>query len=524
MDNIQLNKVKISVTELDSFILKSRKDLQKAKINKNKFLRKQAKLAKREEKEKKTEKIKPVTSFLKAGAQKITSKVMPIFDTAMNFFGTLLLGFLVNQLPKIIENVSNFIDQVKPALDIAGKIFGVIGTGFGFIFDQLFPTYAKSKVDLNPIENELKTLDKDLNVGISELDLGYDEVDEVTTRNADDPNVMSDGSVIRVGDTVGGSDFNPPAPVRQQPLMRNRGGVVPPKSKTSDSKKPNTKTTSAGFPKKSYLMFAKSLGKSKKSIEIFRKNIKNLQGMFKKSASGTGGFLTRKPSPSGDNVEISSGPIQPGGSLDFIGHGDGATGKLVLNDATGKKIGSWEAISGVLRTGNASQSDRANISGALNPLPDGRYPLLDFQRHGYIDGVGTWSAYINNLSGSIGNRSQLLVHSDIGSNGTAGCIGVELGGSSGTPAEEKFIAAYEAVKPTSVNVAIGKGAKISSVKPKVSPDNISVPTTDDGGSDEVIIMPVEVEKIIKVPTGGGLNSSASGGSSGSNSSNLNNIP
>jgi hypothetical protein len=522
MDNIQLNKVKISVTELDSFILKSRKDLQKAKINKNKFLRKQAKLAKREEKEKATEKIKPVTSFLKAGAQKITSKVMPIFDTAMNFFGTLLLGFLVNQLPKIIENVSNFIDQVKPALDIAGKIFGVIGTGFGFIFDQLFPTYAKSKVDLNPIESELKTLDKDLNVGISELDLD-NGVDEVTTRNADDPNVMSDGSVIRVGDTVGGSDFNPPAPVRQQPLMRNRGGVVPPKSKTSDSKKSNIKTTSGSFPKKSYSMFAKSLGKTKRSIEIFRKNIKNLQGMFKKSAPGTGGFLTRKPSPSGDNVEISSGPIQPGGSLDFIGHGDGATGKLVLNDATGKKIGSWEAISGVLRTGNTSQGDRANISGALNPLPDGRYPLLDFQRHGYIDGVGTWSAYINNLSGSIGNRSQLLVHSDIGSNGTAGCIGVELGGSSGTPAEEKFIAAYEAVKPTSVNVAIGKGAKISSVKPRVSPDNISVPT-DDGGSDQVIIMPVEVEKIIKVPTGGGLNSSASGGSSGSNSSNLNNIP
>ena len=137
----------------------------------------------------------------------------------------------------------------KPALDIAGKIFGVIGTGFGFIFDQLFPTYAKSKVDLNPIESELKTLDKDLNVGISELDLGYNESDEVTTRNADDPNVMSDGSVIRVGDTVGGSDFNPPAPVRQQPLMRNRGGVVPSKSKTSDSKKTITKTTSGGFQK-----------------------------------------------------------------------------------------------------------------------------------------------------------------------------------------------------------------------------------------------------------------------------------
>ena len=63
MDNIQLNKVKISVTELDSFILKSRKDLQKAKINKNKFLRKQAKLEKREEKEKKTEKLNQLQVF-----------------------------------------------------------------------------------------------------------------------------------------------------------------------------------------------------------------------------------------------------------------------------------------------------------------------------------------------------------------------------------------------------------------------------------------------------------------------------
>ena len=60
---------------------------------------------------------------------------------------------------------------------------------------------------------------------------------------------MSDGSVIRVGDTVGGSDFNPPAPVRQQPLMRNRGGVVPPKSKTSDSKKLIQKQLQEVFPK-----------------------------------------------------------------------------------------------------------------------------------------------------------------------------------------------------------------------------------------------------------------------------------
>ena len=62
---------------------------------------------------------------------------------------------------------------------------------------------------------------------------------------------------------------------------------------------------------------------------------------------------------------------------------------------------------------------------------------MGFAKHGYVNGVGTWSTYINNMTGSIGSRSQLLVHSDIGSNGTAGCVGVELGGRSGTDAERR---------------------------------------------------------------------------------------
>lgn len=535
MENIQLNKVKLNVTNLDTFLIKSKKDLQKAKVNKNKFLAKERKKEIRSQEESKLEKIKPIASFLKGGAQKITGKVTSIFDKAMNFFGLLLLGFLVNKLPEILENVSNFIEKVKPALDIAGKIFGAIGTGLGFVFNQLFPNYEKSKVDLNPIEKELKTLNKDLDIESANLDIEPDDLtpqqenDENTTRNASDPNVMSDGSVIKVGDTVGGSDFTPTQPKTPRPtnpLMRNKGGIVPPKNKSSQSKRPETKKPSFKSLKKSYSVFAKSLGKNKKTVNTFKKNVekfKSIMSVFKKSSSGGGGSLMGKPSSSPDNVEIASGPIEPGGSLDFIGSGDGASGKLVLNDATGKKIGSWEAISGVFRTANASQESRKNVSGTLNPLPDGRYPLKGFARHGYVNGVGTWSTYINNLSGAIGNRSQLLVHNDIGSNGTAGCIGVELGGSSGTAAEEKFIKAYEAVMPTSVNVAIGKGAKISSVKPKISADNISVPNNDES-SENVIIMPIEVEKIIKVPTGGGVNSSVSKQSSGSSSNNLNNIP
>jgi hypothetical protein len=191
-----------------------------------------------------------------------------------------------------------------------------------------------------------------------------------------------------------------------------------------------------------------------------------------------------KPTPSPDNKKVKSqastpvGLITPGGTLDFVGSGDGATGKLILKDKKGKKLGNWEAISGVFRTANTSQEDRRNVSGTLNPLPDGTYPLMGFAKHGYVDGVGTWSTYINNLSGAIGSRSQLLVHNDIGSNGTAGCVGVELGGVSGTSAENEFLKLYEAAKPTSINVSISKGANklASSTRPSRSTDNTRVST------------------------------------------------
>ena len=52
-----------------------------------------------------------------------------------------------------------------------------------------------------------------------------------------------------------------------------------------------------------------------------------------------------------------------------------------------------------------------------------------FQEHGPypgLPGIGH-STYVNNGNGSIGSRSGLM-DNDIGSNGTLGCIGVELGG------------------------------------------------------------------------------------------------
>ena len=40
------------------------------------------------------------------------------------------------------------------------------------------------------------------------------------------------------------------------------------------------------------------------------------------------------------------------------------------------------------------------------------------------EAIGDWSDYVNNNAGSIGSRGQILVHPDLGQDGTAGCVGV----------------------------------------------------------------------------------------------------
>ena len=171
-------------------------------------------------------------------------------------------------------------------------------------------------------------------------------------------------------------------------------------------------------------------------------------------------------------------PVTSGGRIDFQGHGDGATGVLRLFDANNKKVGQWEAISGTYGTAGASQKQRRNVSGTNNPLPDGTYPLVGFAEHSNVKGIGIWSTFINNMAGSIGKRSAIQLHNDINDNGTAGCVGVTLGGTAGNKRDKDFVEKYKQVMPDTIRVAIGKGAKKLSTGAVSSPDNTEIRPTD----------------------------------------------
>lgn len=143
--------------------------------------------------------------------------------------------------------------------------------------------------------------------------------------------------------------------------------------------------------------------------------------------------------------------IKPGGKIDFIGDGSGFTGEFTIYDGAGKKIAKYGAASGNASTRESSQDARATQSGKNLPLPDGDYPLMGLVQHpGQY--VGDWSDYVNSEGGHIGGRGEILVHPDLGLDGTAGCVGVQLGGARGTESEKKFLDIYKAAQPKRIKV------------------------------------------------------------------------
>ena len=430
MEATQIKQLKINVTNISSFLKDSNNTYIGLKKKNSALISRQVKRRRQEMKEKKLESRKdPQQNFgLGSVGNKVASTGASIFDKIMGFGSFLLAGVFVNSIPQILRTVTGVINTIVDFVTPIQSAFSLI---VGFIqgdFDK-----KKYDVDKKRVDDSLSQLSGD------------------------------GGLVDQLAEKTG--SLEPIIKALKPAIDLIRGAV--------------------GGKKK---VLAKQGGKEgvldTETQEFTERQFTSAERKKYEGGSTAAGLDGDKPVSSPDNKPVGSdvstpvGPITPGGSLDFVGSGDGVSGTLILKDQKGKKLGSWQAISGVFRTADSSQEDRKNVSGVLNPLPDGTYPLMGFGKHGYIGGVGTWSTYINNMTGSIGRRSQILVHNDIGSNGTAGCVGVELGGRSGTDAENKFLKLYEAAKPTSIRVAIGKGAKklTAQVKPTRSTDNTPVTT------------------------------------------------
>ena len=163
----ELEKIKITSTNLRSILTRATNSLSKIKIKRQKLKERQTFLKIRNQKKEKLEK----NSTFKRSINKIRGVTPPIIknfgDGIISFAGLLLLGFIVNNIEGITEKIKEGVDKIKetfkPITAVIEQIYNS-ATGFVKMFDDESKTDDFKKVEENFKEAQpiIDEVDKDL--------------------------------------------------------------------------------------------------------------------------------------------------------------------------------------------------------------------------------------------------------------------------------------------------------------------------------------------------------------------------
>jgi rare lipoprotein A (peptidoglycan hydrolase) len=179
-------KLKLSIFNIKSLLVFNKKKLDKIKKEKKKFSLFQMKKKKVEEKENKIESPRTVGSTLKNIGKGLLAKPLSIIDKLKEFFGIILLGVLVNNLPTIVKKLQDVLGQIKKFFEDnpwIGKVitftFDIIAKGMMGILDLtkvLMPVIGGSfKFALDTIKTAGKEIGKAITL-FDQLDAGISSV------------------------------------------------------------------------------------------------------------------------------------------------------------------------------------------------------------------------------------------------------------------------------------------------------------------------------------------------------------
>lgn len=133
MENNQVKKLKINVTTIKSSLFKNNKELIRLKKEKIKLFSTQESQSKISKKEKSVESESSFKQSVANIGKQLIAKPLSLIDKFKEFFGLILLGIFVNNLPKIIETLQNIFAKIKDFLDKNPLIMQGIKLGFKII-------------------------------------------------------------------------------------------------------------------------------------------------------------------------------------------------------------------------------------------------------------------------------------------------------------------------------------------------------------------------------------------------------
>ena len=199
----EIKKLKITVTNIKSVLLEKEKELKKVKLSKKRLANAALQLARKEGKEKSVEAVKkssPLVGFAGGAATGASN----IIDKIKSFGMIMLGGLLVNALPGLISRFNEAWEKIKPWIDSTGAAIKNVSNFFGGITESVknfFGITDKTKTDdlakgQKELEGELKGLEKESDIDVNSLNIEDESVE-----------VDDEGNVIGGEDVMSDTDI-----------------------------------------------------------------------------------------------------------------------------------------------------------------------------------------------------------------------------------------------------------------------------------------------------------------------------
>lgn len=286
--NLQTEQLKLNVTNIKSFLIDSNKKLKKQKITKETLIRGSVEKKKFRSEENRLESRLNLGGITRIGAT-IAGKTLSLFDKLKEFLGILLVGFIINRLPKIIAGIKKFFDD-NPWIGKSVKfVIDIIGKGFNGIVSlvEFFSPEKRDQVkkDIEDLDKGFKKLNSELDSDISSL--SSISVPEENDNRTDDSSTILDSQTIDSTDTKKTPSFAPP----EKPRLKkySQGGKVSSSSasKSSVAGKKSFQTTGyfSTF-RSNYVGLSLVQEQNEKNRESFEKIVEQMKEMGFSSLSG----------------------------------------------------------------------------------------------------------------------------------------------------------------------------------------------------------------------------------------------
>ena len=181
VDNKQLKKIKLNITNIRSSLVSANKTLASLRAEKELLIKKQIEDKKLKDKEAKVEKKVPVTALGRFMNEPIKS-TKGFFQKLLEFGATILLGQLISAWPKLMERFNQWKENNKALIDGVVKTFTIIGSGItGFV-------KWIGGINTQDIDQRTSQLDKETDTVMKNMDVVAQEADDAVgmTQEKDD--------------------------------------------------------------------------------------------------------------------------------------------------------------------------------------------------------------------------------------------------------------------------------------------------------------------------------------------------